>query len=158
MSLSGEPNMTRRAKIVATIGPASNSPERLRELILAGMDVVRVNMSHGEQEKHAETIRAARAIAAELETPLAILLDLCGPKIRTGLLKAHKPVQLKAGQQLTITTRDQVGDDSIVSTGYSHLPNDVGPGDKILLADGLIELRVEQVGKTDIVCGVINGG
>src|SRR5262249_45967646 len=158
MSLSGEPNMTRRAKIVATIGPASNSPERLRELILAGMDVVRVNMSHGEQEKHAETIRAARAIAAELGTPLAILLDLCGPKIRTGRLKDHKPVQLKAGQPLTITTREIIGDESIISTGYSHLPNDVSPGDRILLADGLIELRVEQIAKTDILCRVLNGG
>ena len=150
--------MTRRAKIVATIGPASNSAEKLRELIRAGMDVVRVNMSHGEHSKHAETIATARAIAAELGTPLAILLDLSGPKIRTCLLKDHQAIQLKADQQLTITTRDMIGEDSIVSTAYTHLPQDVSVGDRILLADGLIELSVEKVGKTDIVCRVLNGG
>ncbi|MGH9839991.1 MAG: pyruvate kinase [Blastocatellia bacterium] len=150
--------MTRRAKIVATIGPASSGPERLRELILAGVDVVRVNMSHGEHETHAETIRTARDIAAELKRPLAILLDLCGPKVRTGPLKDHRPVLLEDNQQLTITTRDIVGDASIISTGYANLSLDVGRGDRILLADGLIELQVEQTGQTDILCRVLNGG
>src|ERR1041385_3325885 len=102
----------RRAKIVATIGPASHSPERLREMMLAGMDVARVNMSHGTQESHAETIKNLRAVVAELNGPLAILLDLCGPKIRTGKLKDGRPVGLLAGQQLTITTRDVVGDET----------------------------------------------
>jgi pyruvate kinase len=150
--------MMRKAKIVATIGPASRAPDRLRELILAGMNVARVNMSHGSQESHAETIQTVRAIATELDRPLAILLDLSGPKIRTGLLKDHQPVHLQTGQQLIITTRDVVGDNSIISTGYAHLPQDVKPGDRILLADGLIELRVEQAGQTDILCRVINGG
>jgi pyruvate kinase len=148
----------RKAKIVATLGPASRTPDRLRELILAGIDVARVNMSHGTQESHAETIRTVRAIAAELDRPLAILLDLSGPKIRTGPLKDHQPVHLQTGQQLIITTRGVVGDSSIISTGYAHLPQDVKPGDRILLADGLIELRVEQAGQTDILCRVINGG
>jgi pyruvate kinase len=148
----------RRAKIVATIGPASRSPERLRELMLAGVDVARVNMSHGTQESHAETIQNLRAVATELNRPLAILLDLCGPKIRTGKLKDGQPVRLTAEQQLTITTRDIVGDETIVSTGYKSLPQDVKSGDRILFADGLIELRVEQVNKTDILCRVINGG
>ncbi|MFN0110365.1 MAG: pyruvate kinase [Blastocatellia bacterium] len=148
----------RRAKIVATIGPASRSPERLRELMLSGMNVARVNMSHGTHDIHAETITNLRAIAAELNRPLAILLDLCGPKIRTGKLKDGKPIRLQANQQLTITTRDVVGDETIISTSYAMLPQDAKAGDKVLFADGLIELRVEKVSKTDVVCRVLNGG
>lgn len=148
----------RRARIVATIGPASRSPERLRELLLAGMNVARLNMSHGSHADHAETIQTVRRTAAELELPLAILLDLSGPKIRTGQLRDHKPVELQAGQTLTITTRDVSGDETMVSTGYTHLPLDVKPGDRVLLADGLIELRVERVDSTEVVCRVINGG
>jgi pyruvate kinase len=150
--------MTRKAKIVATLGPASRTPDRLRDLISAGMNVARVNMSHGARESHAETIQTVRAIAAGLNRPVAVLLDLCGPKIRTGSLKDHQPIHLQEGQRLTITTRDVVGDSSLISTGYSHLPQDVKVGDRILLSDGLIELRVEQVGPTDILCRVINGG
>lgn len=148
----------RKAKIVATIGPASRSVERLRELMLAGMDVARLNMSHGTHEVHAETVTNLRAVAAELNRPLAILLDLCGPKIRTGKLKDGKPIRLIADQQLTITTRDVVGDEAIVSTSYSLLPKDAKVGDRILFADGMIELRVEQVTKTEVVCRVLNGG
>jgi pyruvate kinase len=148
----------RRAKIVATLGPASRSPERLRALILAGMDVARVNLSHGTHEEHAATIQTARAMAAELNRPLAILLDLSGPKIRTGLLRDHRPVELQADQLLTITTRDVLGEATVVPTGYAHLPQDVSIGDRILLADGSIELRVEQVGRTEVVCRVVNGG
>ncbi len=148
----------RRAKIIATIGPASRSPELLRALILAGVDVMRVNMSHGTHESHAETIRNSRQIASELNRPLAILLDLSGPKIRTGLLIDHKPVTLHAGQELTITTRDVAGDSSVIATSYTNLPKDVTLGDRILFADGLIELRVEKVTGTDVICRVINGG
>jgi pyruvate kinase len=148
----------RRAKIVATIGPASSSPERMRALILAGLDVIRVNMSHGAHDSHAETIKNARQIASARTRPIAILLDLCGPKIRTGLLKDNKPVRLEAGERLTITTLDIVGDASIVSTSYANLPREVSEGDRILLSDGLIELRVEQAGEEEVVCRVINGG
>src|SRR5215470_12297470 len=148
----------KKAKIVATLGPASRSPDRLRELISAGMNVARVNMSHGTHERHAETIRTVRAIADELNCPIAVLLDLCGPKIRTGSLKDHQPVNLQEGQQLTITTRDVAGDSSLISTGYGRLPEEVNIGDRILLADGLIELRVEQVGQSDVICRVVNGG
>ena len=148
----------RKARIVATIGPASRSPEVLRALLLAGLNVARVNMSHGSHEEHARTIQAVREIAAELKLPLAVLLDLSGPKIRTGSLRDHQPVQLQSGQLLTITTRDVTGDETMVSTGYSHLPQDVKPGDRVLFADGLIELRVEQVSPTDVTCRVINGG
>lgn len=150
--------MTRRAKIVATIGPASNSREKLKALMLAGVNVARINMSHGEQKTHAETIETARSVAAELGAPLAILLDLCGPKIRTGSLKDHQPITLVAGQQLIITTRDVEGDANVVSTGYVHLPKDVSAGDRILFADGLIELKVEKVSGQDVQCRVLNGG
>lgn len=148
----------RKAKIVATIGPASQSRERLRALVLAGVDVIRVNMSHGSHESHARTIATAREVASELGRPLAVLLDLSGPKIRTGALADGRAVQLEAGGTLTITTRDVIGDSTIVSTGYKHLPNDVSAGDRILLADGLIELRVEHVADQDVVCHVVNGG
>jgi pyruvate kinase len=150
--------MIKKAKIVATLGPASCAPDRLRELILAGMNVARVNMSHGAQESHAETIQTVRAIASELDAPIAVLLDLCGPKIRTGLLRDHRPVNLQERQELTITTRDVIGDSSVISTGYAHLPQDVKVGDRILLADGMIELQVEQVVQSDVICRVINGG
>src|SRR5215470_12096080 len=148
----------KKAKIVATLGPASRAPELLREMISAGLNVARVNMSHGDHESHAETIQTVRAIAAELNSPIAILLDLCGPKIRTGPLKDHKAVNLQEGQELTITTRDVFGDSSLISTGYTHLPLDVKAGDQILLADGMIGLRVEQVAQTDVICRVVNGG
>src|SRR5215475_2575746 len=147
--------MIKRAKIVATLGPASRAPDRLRELILAGMNVARVNMSHGAQESHAETIQTVRAIASEIGAPIAVLLDLCGPKIRTGLLREHKAVNLQEGQELTITTRDVIGDSSVISTGYMHLPQEVKSGDRILLSDGMIELRVEQVGQGGVICRVI---
>src|SRR5215510_15402932 len=118
----------KKAKIVATLGPASRAPELLREMISAGLNVARVNMSHGTHESHAETIQTVRAIAAELNRPIAVLLDLCGPKIRTGLLKDHQPINLREGQDLTITTRDVIGDSSIISTSYTHLPQDVKAG------------------------------
>lgn len=148
----------RRAKIVATLGPASSSPEALRELIIAGVNIVRVNMSHGTHEKHAKTISDARDVAKELGRPLAVLLDLCGPKIRTGLLQDHQPIKLEAGAILTITTRDIIGDSSIVSTSYSHITKDVSAGDHVLLADGLIELIVESIENTDVICRIVNGG
>lgn len=148
----------RKAKIVATIGPASRSPEQLRSLLLAGMDVMRVNMSHGSHEYHAEAIGTARQLAGELGRPLAILLDLSGPKIRTGKLKDHQAIFLEAGQTVTITTRDVLGDATLLSTSYASLPQDVKVGDRILLADGLIELRVEQAGLTDILCRIVNSG
>lgn len=148
----------KKAKIVATIGPASRSPEQLRSLLMAGMDVMRVNMSHGSHEYHAEAIQTARAVSRETGRPLAILLDLSGPKIRTGKLVDGRPVFLEAGRTVTITTRDLPGDASLISTSYSNLPKDVNPGDRILLADGLIELHVEQAGLTDVVCQIVNSG
>src|SRR4051794_8374568 len=103
----------RKAKILATLGPASNTASILTEMLRAGLNAVRINMSHGTQEEHAATIRLAREAAASLNLPLSVLVDLSGPKIRTRTLKDGLPVILKAGEHLTITTRDIIGDENI---------------------------------------------
>jgi pyruvate kinase len=148
----------RRAKIVATVGPASESPERLRELIVAGVDVVRVNMSHGTREHHAEVIRRAREAAAAVGRPLAILADLGGPKIRTGRLKGGEPVELADGAMIRLVSEDIEGTAEAVSTTYSLLPQEVKQGDRILIDDGLIELRVESDEPGQVVARVVHGG
>jgi len=148
----------RRAKILATIGPASRDPQILEAMLAAGVDGVRINMSHGIYEEKAEDIRLARAAAERMNRPLAVLVDLSGPKIRTRTLKDHLPVTLKANQQFTITTREVEGDSTQVSTNYPRMPQDVHVGARVLLDDGAIELRVESTTETDIVTRVINGG
>jgi pyruvate kinase len=150
--------ITRRAKIVCTLGPASSTPEMIDGLVQAGLDVARLNFSHGAQETHAATIAAIRTVSGRYERPVAILADLQGPKIRTGLLRDGKPVQLRDGQSLTITTRDVPGDERVISTNYTPLSEEVKPGDRILLADGLIELRVKSAAGTEVECDVVNGG
>ncbi|HEX8845599.1 MAG TPA: pyruvate kinase, partial [Pyrinomonadaceae bacterium] len=134
----------RKAKILATVGPASREPVMLEALLAAGVNGVRINMSHGTQEEHAETIRRARSAAARLRRPLSVLVDLSGPKIRTGMLKGGQPVTLDAGALFTLTTRSVVGDAREVSTNYAGLARDVRPGARVLLDDGLIELTVES--------------
>src|ERR1700722_10451814 len=148
----------RRAKIVATLGPASNTPEVFRELVRAGLDVARLNFSHGSHAQKAELIRMVRTVSKEEGKPICILADLQGPKIRTGKLKGHKPVQLVAGKRLTITPREIEGTASIVGTTFKTLAENLEPGSRILLSDGLIELRVEQVKGVDVVCEIVNGG
>jgi pyruvate kinase len=148
----------RRAKILATLGPASNTQEMIEQLILAGMNAVRINMSHGSRDEHAQTIRNARAAAEKLNRPLAILVDLAGPKIRTRSLEDQKPVQLETDALFTLTTRDIVGNAQEVSTTFRELPEVVRPGATILLDDGSLELRVEKVTETDVICRVISGG
>ncbi len=148
----------RRTRLVATIGPATSTPERIAQLIAEGMDVARVNFSHGTYADHAASIRMLREAAAAAHRPLAILQDLQGPKIRTGKLIDKQPVELVAGQSFTITTQPIIGDALRVSTTYEMLSNDVDVGDRILLSDGLIELQVKQVADTEVVCEVIHGG
>jgi pyruvate kinase len=145
-------------KIVCTIGPASRSKEVLEQLILAGMNVARLNFSHGTHEEHAEVIARIRALSSELRQPVAILQDLQGPKIRTGELRDHQPVTLSVGAAFILTTRPIIGDASQVSTTYQNLPQDVKPGDHILLADGLLELEVTDTSATDVYCRVLHGG
>jgi pyruvate kinase len=148
----------RHSKIVCTIGPASRSPRIIDRLLRAGMDVARLNFSHGTHANHAENIAALRAAATHLHKPLAILADLQGPKIRTGPLAAGSPVMLRTGQKFVITTARVLGDSTRVSTVFTALPREVHRGDRILLSDGLIELRVLQVRGREVICEVVNGG
>ena len=148
----------RKAKILATIGPASREPSVLEAMLAAGVDGVRLNMSHGTQDEKAADLQLARAASEKMKRPLAILADLAGPKIRTRTLKNHQLVEIKAGQQFTITTRDVEGDATQVATNYSGMPGDVHTGARILLDDGAIELRVESTTETDVITRVINGG
>jgi pyruvate kinase len=148
----------RKTKIVCTIGPASCSEEKLEALILAGMDVARLNFSHGTHEQHGQVISAVRAISARLGRSVAILQDLCGPKIRTGALQGGTAVNLVEGAEITVTTQPVVGNSSLLATTYSHLPADVHPGDRILLADGLMELQVLATETTAVRCRVVHGG
>jgi pyruvate kinase len=158
MSRTKERSILKRAKILATVGPACRDSQVMEALLAAGVDGVRINMSHGTQAEKAQDISLARACAEKMNRPLAVLVDLSGPKIRTRSLKNHQPVRLEANQQFTITTQDIEGDNTQVATNYSGMPSDVYPGARILLDDGAIELRVESTTQTDVVCRVINGG
>jgi pyruvate kinase len=148
----------RKAKILATLGPASNTQPVIEELIKAGVNAVRINMSHGTQAEHTEIIKLARETAASLGKPLSVLVDLSGPKIRTSTLKDAVPVQLVAGDTFTITTRKVEGSKDEVSTNFVELPLSVKPDTLILVDDGAIQLRVESVTKTDVVTTIVVGG
>ncbi len=148
----------RRAKILATLGPASKTPEIIESMLNAGLNAVRINMSHGTQAEHAETIKLARAVAKKLDKPLAVLVDLSGPKIRTGKLKSGTAVFLETGARFAITSREIEGTADEVSTNFKELPKLVAAGARILLDDGAIELTVENVSETDVITKVVNGG
>src|SRR6201996_8160381 len=148
----------RRAKIVATLGPASSTEDLFRHLLRAGLDVARLNFSHGSHEQKAELIAMVRKVAREEAKPICILADLQGPKIRTGSLVDHKPVMLEAGRQLTITPEQIDGTAERVSTVFRTLAENLKSGDRILLSDGLIELRVVELRGADVVTEIINGG
>ncbi|MBI4746188.1 MAG: pyruvate kinase [Deltaproteobacteria bacterium] len=147
----------RKTKIVATIGPASSSPKIIDELLLAGANVFRLNFSHGTQEEHRAVISDIRGAALRLDLPVAILLDLRGPKIRTGLLEKGS-IELKQGQMITITTEEIKGNERVISTTYKALPKDVKPGDRILIDDGLMEVKVKAVSGALVDCEVVYGG
>lgn len=147
-----------KAKIVATIGPASERPETLSSLLAAGMDAARLNFSHGSHAWHARAIRNLRRVGAARGRPLAIIADLPGPKIRSGPLAGGRPVRLRAGARLVLTGRRVAGTAERVSIDYPRLAGEVSAGDRILLSDGLIELRVSAVRAGEVVCRVVNGG
>ena len=147
-----------RAKIVCTLGPASSSPERVGELIDAGMNVARLNFSHGSHEDHAKMLQTVRGEADRRGKAVAILLDLQGPKIRVGKFASPSGVELKPGAEFTITTEHCVGDDKRCSTSYSLLPNDVKPGDSLLLDDGYLSLAVTAVSDREVKTVVVTGG
>lgn len=148
----------RRAKIICTIGPACNSESAMRDLMRVGMDVARLNFSHGTHDEHAVNIARLRSVAAEQNRTICILQDLQGPKIRTGRLIGHTPVAIKTGSHVIITPRDVDGTPSLISTTFKTLASEMKPGARILLSDGLIELRLISRRGADVVCEVINGG
>ena len=148
----------RRAKIICTVGPASNSDTILRDLLRLGMDVARLNFSHGTHEDHSRNIARIRKAAKKEGRTVCILQDLQGPKIRTGRLKSHEPVSLKTGSTVTITPRDVLGTPTLIATTFQGLAWEVTAGARILLSDGLIELRVRGVRGEDVECEVVNGG
>ena len=149
----------KKTKIICTMGPNTNDRELIKQLALNGMDIARFNFSHGDHEEQAGRFALVKSVREEINKPIATLLDTKGPEIRTGVLKDDKKVTLKEGQKFTLTTREIVGDETIDMITYAGLPADVDNGNTILIDDGLIELRVEEVvDGTDIVCTVINGG
>ncbi|HMG21724.1 MAG TPA: pyruvate kinase, partial [Kofleriaceae bacterium] len=146
-----------RAKIVCTLGPASSTPQRIGELIDAGMSVARLNFSHGSHDDHARMLQIVRAEADRRGKAIAALLDLQGPKIRIGKL-ATGQIELKPGAALTITTDEIVGDERRISTTYEGLPRDVKAGDQILLDDGYLGLAVTHVRDREVDTVVVTGG
>ena len=147
----------RKTKIVCTLGPATNDVEIMKQLIHNGMDAARINLSHGTYETHAETIAKLKQAREELNAPIPLILDTKGPEIRVKTFKEDK-VRLEEDATFTLTTREVEGDVNIVSVTYADLPKDVHRGSRILIDDGLIELKVEDITETDVVCKVVNGG
>lgn len=148
----------KKTKIVCTIGPASEREEVLRELFLRGLNVARLNFSHGNHEEHKKRIDTIKKLRDELELPIGIMLDTKGPEIRLGNFSVEE-IKLEDRDSFTLTTRDIVGDNTIVSVSYEGLGRDVEKGDRILIDDGLVELEVREIiNKTDIHCTVLNGG
>jgi pyruvate kinase len=146
-----------RTKIICTIGPSSESSNALREMVEAGMGLARLNFSHGTLAQHREKIRRIRRVSEEMQRPVAILQDLRGPKIRVGSI-AEPGVVLRPGQPFTLTTDRLEGTAERVSVSYENLPTEVNPGDRILMADGLMELFVDRVSGNEIHCEVVTGG
>jgi pyruvate kinase len=149
--------LKRRTKIVATVGPASREPAVLRELIRAGANVFRLNLSHGDHAEHRLSYEGVRAAAEAAGDPVAVLADLCGPKIRVGCFAGGR-VALAPGERVTVTTRDTLGGPGLIPSQYAALARDVRPGDHILCDDGMIDLRVDAVAGGDVACTVLHGG
>lgn len=147
----------RRTKIVATIGPATKSRDGLRRAIVSGMNVARLNFSHGTHEEHLQVIKDLRSLSSELEAPLTILQDLQGPKIRVGRF-TDGMIELIEGEKVVITTDNVLGKAGLIPTDYRDLPRSAFPGGRIMLDDGLLELLVERVDKTNVYCTVTYGG
>ena len=147
----------RRTKIICTLGPATDSPDVLKNMMKAGMNVARLNFSHGTHEEHQKRIEMVKAMRDETGLPVGIMLDTKGPEIRTKTYKNGK-IEITEGQQFTLTTRDVEGDNTIVSISYAGLPNDVKVGTRILIDDGLVAFDVVDIQDTDIICKALNGG
>ena len=151
MSIHLDKNIIRKTKMVCTIGPASDSEQLIEKLIMAGMNVARLNFSHGTYSQHASAINRIRKISSRLNVPVAILQDLPGPKVRTGAL-SQKDVLLKSGDDFTLSTREMTGDEHIASVNLPSFADDVSKGDRIFLNDGAIALIVLDITNTDVRC------
>jgi len=149
--------LRRRTKIVCTLGPASGSATAIRRLILAGMNVARINLSHGSDTEHAQHIQTVRRLAERLGIPVAILIDLPGPKYRTGNIAGGSTV-LRKGAHVTLTTRQGEGTSKLIPVNFPTLPQDVKVGDTVVIADGAIQLKVQEVSDTDVRCRIVVGG
>jgi pyruvate kinase len=147
-----------RTKMVCTLGPSSNGPEAIRRLMLEGMDVARLNFSHGTHDAHRKVYDVIRATAEETGCNVAVLADLQGPKIRTGKLENGVPVEMVEGNEVSITAGDGVGCARHLTTSYEYLAKDVKPGDRLLISDGAIEFKVERVEAPVVHCRVARGG
>ena len=150
--------MKKRTKIVCTIGPASDTPEIIRDMILAGMNVCRLNFSHGSHEEHAARIKIIKEVRAEMDEFIGILLDTKGPEIRTGRFEGGQAL-LKQGERFTLTVREDIlGNENICSISYKGLIDDIKPGDMVLMDDGLISMVVQEISDDDIICIIENPG
>jgi pyruvate kinase len=150
--------MMRHTKIIATLGPASSAPPVLDALIAAGVDVFRLNFSHGDHESHGRTFHAVRDAASRAQRHVAILQDLSGPKIRTGRLRGGQPIELRKGEELRVAAGDDEGGPGRIFTPYAELIASAKPGDRLLLDDGKIELKVLGRQDDELVTSVVNGG
>ncbi len=148
----------RKTKIICTVGPATDRPEILEKMMRAGMNVARFNFSHGDYETHEKRFRDVVSAREKLRLPVATMLDTKGPEIRLGLFRDHKPVEIQTGAEYTLTTREVECDEATASISFKGLPGDVTVGTRILINDGLVAMTVKQVGETDIVCTVTDGG
>jgi pyruvate kinase len=148
----------RRTKIVCTLGPASSHRETIAAMMRAGMDVVRLNTSHGTLEGHIDAIRLVRQVADEVEKPVAILMDLSGPKLRTGLNEFDRAIELLPGKEVRLTNQDVAGNEEVIPVEYARLTEDVLAGERVLLDDGKIELEVLRSSPEGLDCRVLSGG
>ena len=148
----------RKTKIICTIGPSTDDENVFREMMKAGMNVARFNFSHSTYEEHKKRFELVERLRNELDLPVATLLDTKGPEIRLKNFKDNKPVDIRDGDEFTLTTRDVEGDAEIASVTFEHLPKDVSIGSAILINDGVIELKVKSIQGEDIICDVIHGG
>ena len=148
----------KRTKIVCTLGPTTNTEEKVRELIEKGMDAARINFSHGDYESRTVLINAVKKVRQEMNVPIPLILDTKGPEIRIKKFKDNKKVYLESGSRFILTTREVEGNESMVSVTYQNLPLELEKGSRVLLDDGLVELKVLKIEDNDIECEVINGG
>ena len=150
-------NNSCKTKILATLGPQTSSVEKIKQLISAGVDAVRLNMSHGDYNFYTSLFENIHTARTELNSPLAILADLQGPKIRIGEL-SEPQIEIFSGEEIEITTEDILGNEKIISTSYKNLQRDAEVGDLILINDGLIRLKIISKKKSSVVCEIENGG